>query len=200
VRKHILAAFLAVTVFTLAAGATTTALALPAFGECSSCHTANAAVSVTASAGPLGATSTEYTIDVANSLGAVGWAVFKGSTKIASAAGTTTAITLDNATTYTVYGAGIDGSSNKIGNSIQLTTVGTAAPVLCKYTYKFKTKKKVYKKLKAVLTNSVSGKKYTVAVSKKGVATWKSVPAGSYRLNTAGNKKFKFKARTVSVR
>jgi hypothetical protein len=200
VRKHILAAFLAVTVFALAAGATTTALALPAYGSCSGCHTANAAVSVTASAGPLGATTTPYTIDVTNSLGPVGWAVFKGSTKIASAIGTTTAIALDNGTTYTVYGAGLDGSSNKIGNSIQVTTGGTAAPVMRKYTYKFKTKKKVYKKLKAVLTSSVSGKKYTVGVSKKGVATWTSVPTGTYRLSTTGNKKFKFKASTVSVR
>jgi hypothetical protein len=78
----------------------------------------------------------------------------------------------------------------------------TAAATVTKtytYTYKFKLKKKTYKKLKAVLTSKANGKKYTVTVSKKGVATFKKIPAGSYKLSTTGNKRFKFKAKTVRV-
>jgi hypothetical protein len=78
----------------------------------------------------------------------------------------------------------------------------TAAPAVVKtytYTYKFKLKKRVYKRLKAVLKSRVNGKTYTVSVSKKGKAVFKRIPRGSYRLYTTGNKRFKFKARTVWV-
>ena len=71
---------------------------------------------------------------------------------------------------------------------------------MCKYTYKFKLKSKVYKRLKAVLKSSTTGKKYTVTISRKGIAVWKSIPAGTYRLSTTGNARFKFKARTVTVK
>jgi hypothetical protein len=77
-----------------------------------------------------------------------------------------------------------------------------AAPAAVKtytYVYKFKLKKKVYKKLKAVLKSRVNGKTYTVSVSKKGTAIFKRIPRGSYRLYTSGNKRFKFKARTVWI-
>jgi hypothetical protein len=67
------------------------------------------------------------------------------------------------------------------------------------YTYKFNLKHKVYKKLKAVLTSKTTGKSYTVTVSKKGIATWKSLKADSYKLSTKGNAKFKFKARTIRI-
>jgi hypothetical protein len=78
----------------------------------------------------------------------------------------------------------------------------TAAPPVAKtytYTYKFKVGKKVYKKLKAVLQSKTTGKKYSVLVSKKGVATFKKMPAGRYKLSTTGNKKFKFKAKTIKI-
>ena len=377
-RKHILAALAAVTVFALTAGLASTALALPTYTTpCSGCHATNAAVTVTAVPGVAGATTTPYTISVTNSLGSVGWAVFNGSTKVSSALSAGTTISLTNGVTYTIYGAGLDGSANQIGKSIVVavpvpdltaptttsdakasyvsnavvhlsaidnvggsgvahtyyvldggvqaegTTVSTSvlathtlqfwsvdaknnveatksvqfavkapvpdvtaptttsninsitpyvgsaailltatdnvdgsgvahtfyildagtpvdatsvnvsaigthtiefwsvdasnnvemphntaaftvvanpAPVMCKFSYKFNLKKKVYKKLKAVLKSNATGRTYTVTVSKKGAASWKQVlPAGKYRLSTTGNKKFKFKARTVTV-
>ena len=377
-RKHILAALAAVTVFALTAGVASTAMALPTFTTpCSGCHATNAAVTVSAVPGVAGATTTPYTISVTNSLGSVGWAVFNGSTKVSSALSAGTTIDLTNGVTYTIFGAGLDGTGNQIGKStvvavpvpdttapttasdskasyvssavIHLTatdnvggsgvthtyyvldggtqvegaTVSTSAtathtlqfwsvdaknnveatksvqfevkapvpdvtaptttsnantttpylglakivltatdnvdgsgvahtyyildagtqtegtslsvsvlgthtieywsvdtsgniemphntaaftvaanpaPVLGKFSYKFNLKKKVYKKLKAVLRNNATGKKYTVTVAEKGLATWKKVlPAGKYRLSTTGNKKFKFKARTVTV-
>lgn len=77
-----------------------------------------------------------------------------------------------------------------------------AAPAVVKtytYVYKFKLKKRVYKRLKAVLKSRVTGKTYTVTVSKRGTAIFKRIPRGSYRLYTTGNKRFKFKARTVWI-
>jgi hypothetical protein len=78
----------------------------------------------------------------------------------------------------------------------------TAAPPVVKtytYIYKFSLKNKTYKGLKAVLKNTSTGKAYTVTVSKKGVATFKKLPAGKYKLSTKGNSKFKFKAKTIKV-
>lgn len=280
---------MAAAVFALTAGVASTALALPTYGTCSGCHAANSAVTVNAIAGTANASTTQYTISVANSQGAVGWAVFNGATKVSSAVGSGTTIALTNGVTYTIFGAGLDGIGNQIGTSMQVTpvappavpdvtapttisdvkaayagpavikltatdnaggsgvahtyyildggtqaegtTISTSvigthtiefwsvdassnaeahttagftvsaapAPVLFKYTYKFNLKKKVYKKLRAVLRCNATGKKYYVTVSKKGVATWKNLPAGKYRLSTLGNLRFKFKARTVKV-
>ena len=109
-RKHILAALVAVTVFALSAGVARTALALPSYGVCSSsgCHIANAAIAVSAVPGTAGAATTQYTITVTNSSSpaSVGWAVYKGSTLISNALNSGTTIALNNGVTYTVYGAG----------------------------------------------------------------------------------------------
>lgn len=75
----------------------------------------------------------------------------------------------------------------------------TPAPSLFTYTCKFNLKKKVYKKLKAVMTNLATHQKYIVAVNKKGVATFVNLPAGTYKLTTTGNATFKFKAKTVTI-
>ena len=118
-RKHILAALVAVTVFALSVGVASTALALPTYTTpCSGCHATNAAVTVTAVPGVAGATTTPYTISVTNSLGSVGWAVFNGSTKVSSALSAGTTIDLTNGVTYTIYGAGLDTGANQIGKSI----------------------------------------------------------------------------------
>jgi hypothetical protein len=94
-----------------------------------------------------------------------------------------------------------DGSGNVEATRSADFSVNAAPAVVKTYTYvyKFKLKKKVYKKLKAVLKSRADGKTYTVTVSKKGTAIFKRIPRGSYRLYTTGNKRFKFKARTVWI-
>ena len=114
--------------------------------------------------------------------------------------GTSASITTTG--THTIEFWSVDASNNveMPHNTAAFTVVANPAPVMCKFSYKFNLKKKVYKKLKAVLKSNATGRTYTVTVSKKGAASWKQVlPAGKYRLSTTGNKKFKFKARTVTV-
>ena len=104
--------------------------------------------------------------------------------------------------THTIEYWSVDASDNieTPHNTAAFTVAAKPVPVMCKFSYKFNLKKKVYKKLSAVLKSNATGKTYTVTVSKKGLASWKKIlPAGKYRLSTTGNKKFKFKARTVTV-
>jgi hypothetical protein len=101
--------------------------------------------------------------------------------------------------THTIEFWSVDASSNvETPHNFASFTV-TPAPSLFNYTYKFNLKKKVYKKLKAVMTNLTTHQKWTVTCSKKGVATFKNLPGGMYKLSTTGNTKFKFKAKTVKV-
>ena len=73
------------------------------------------------------------------------------------------------------------------------------APKVYSYTYKFKTKNKAYKGLKAVLKRLTTGKTYTLTIPKNGKVTFKNLPGGKYKLSTKGNSKFKFKATTIKV-
>jgi hypothetical protein len=102
--------------------------------------------------------------------------------------------------THTLDFWSVDASGNVEATKSASFTVA-AAPVVqyYSYTYKFNLKHKKYKKLKAVLTSKATGKRYVVTISKKGVASWKNLPGGKYKLSTTGNARFKFKARTVQV-
>ena len=105
--------------------------------------------------------------------------------------------------THTLDFWSVDASGNvEFANTASFAVTAAPPVVIGKaytYTYKFNLKKRVYRGLKAVLTSRTNGHKYTVTVSKKGVATFRAIPAGEYRLSTIGNSKFKFKARTVRV-
>jgi hypothetical protein len=197
VRKHSLAALAAIVVFALTAGSAGSALAHPAETiACSGCHTLSSAVVLSALPISTTTTSTTYSISVNNPFGTNAWAVFAGSTKQAGSAGSTATVTLPNGATYSVFGVSGDGATTQ---GYAAVAVAPGVKLTYKYTYKFNFKKKVYKKLRAVLKSNATGKKYTVTVSKKGVAAWKKLPAGKYRLSTTGNARFKFKARTVKV-
>lgn len=76
----------------------------------------------------------------------------------------------------------------------------TPAPTIGTVTYRahFNTHRRYYKGLKAVLTNTSTGKVYSAAINKSGNAVFQ-VPAGTYRLSVTGNKRFKFKAKTVKI-
>lgn len=101
--------------------------------------------------------------------------------------------------THTLEFWSVDASANiETPHNFANFTV-TAAPALRNYVYKFNLKKKSYKGLKAVLVNNITHVKTTVTVSKKGVATFKNMPVGTYKLSTTGNKKFKFKAKTITI-
>jgi hypothetical protein len=169
---------------------------------CSGCHDPLGSVVVSASVVSSDSLVTTYSISVNNPLGINGWAVFNGSTKVAGASGNGTDVVLPNGPTYTVFGVSGDGSGMSAPHAgYASTTVHVAGPASTVYTftYRFKTKGKSYKGLKAVLKSLSTGQKFTVAVNKKGVATFKNVVGGSYKLSTTGNSKFKFKAITVKV-
>jgi hypothetical protein len=76
----------------------------------------------------------------------------------------------------------------------------TPTPTIGTVTYRahFNTHRRYYKGLKAVLTNTSTGKVYSAAINKSGNAVFQ-VPAGTYRLSVTGNKRFKFKAKTVKI-
>jgi hypothetical protein len=105
--------------------------------------------------------------------------------------------------THSVEFWSVDASGNVEAPHTVANFAVTAAPVVAsKYTvtYKFNLRKHTYKHLKAVLTSNAKGhKRYTVTISKKGVATFRNIPRGLYKLSTSGNARFKFKARTVRV-
>jgi hypothetical protein len=76
----------------------------------------------------------------------------------------------------------------------------TPAPAIGTVAYRahFNTHRRYYKGLKAVLKNTATGKVYSAAINKSGDAVFQ-VPAGTYRLSVTGNKRFKFKAKTVKI-
>ena len=49
-----------------------------------------------------------------------------------------------------------------------------------------------------MLKNTSTGAVYSAAINKSGNAVFQ-VPAGTYRLSVTGNKRFKFKAKTVKI-
>ena len=114
-----------------------------------------------------------------------------------------TAIALSVVGTHTLEFWSVDASNNVEAPRNVAAFEIAAAPVVVQtrfpFVYKFNLKKHVYKGLHAVLKSNATHKTYTITVSKKGVATFKNLPAGKYRLSTKGNAKFKFKARTVQV-
>jgi hypothetical protein len=113
-----------------------------------------------------------------------------------------TAVALSVIGTHTLEFWSVDASNNiEAPRNMAAFEIATAPPVVQKYTfvYKFNLKKHVYKGLHAVLRSNATHKTYTTTVSKRGVATFKKIPAGKYRLSTKGNAKFKFKARTVRI-
>ena len=111
--------------FSMAAGLAATLLsagaaeALPTYSECSGCHAANAAVTVTANITGYTGSNANYTVSVSNTnSGQEGWAVFNGA-KLASgfAPG---AFSVPAGSTYTVYG--ISGKTSVAGlKSIQIS-------------------------------------------------------------------------------
>lgn len=130
--RRLLVPLLAVLVFGLTVGSAGVATALPGYSSlCSNCHSASSSISVGATAGTANASTTQYTISVSNSANAasIGWAVFNGSTKVSAALGSGTSISLTNGVTYTIIGAGLDGSGNQIAKSISVTPLAPA-PVL----------------------------------------------------------------------
>jgi hypothetical protein len=103
--------------------------------------------------------------------------------------------------THTLEFWSVDASGNSESPQTNTFTI-TAAPAAANtytYSYRFKLKKGQYKSVKATLKSHATGKSYTVKLSKKGVATFKNIPAGKYRLSAKGKARFKFKARTVRV-
>jgi hypothetical protein len=115
-----------------------------------------------------------------------------------------TAISSSVIGTHTLEFWSVDASANvEAPRNVAAFEIASAPPVVVQkrftYVYKFNVKRHVYKGLHAVLKSSSTHKTYTTTVSKKGVATFKKLPAGKYRLSTKGNAKFKFKARTVRI-
>lgn len=95
---------------------------------CSSCHTGTSAtLSVTATKTSSTATTTTYSVAVKGGGAAVGWGVFNGSTKVAGAdgSGATGTFTVNNGSTYTVYG--VDYAANATNGAHATTTVSPAA-------------------------------------------------------------------------
>lgn len=104
--------------------------------------------------------------------------------------------------THTLEFWSVDASSNvENPHNFANFTVNPAppAPTVYSYTYKFKTKNKAFKGLKAVLKRLTTGKTYVLSIPKSGKVTFKNLPGGKYKLSTKGNAKFKFKAITVKV-
>lgn len=79
-----------------------------------------------------------------------------------------------------------------------ITPTPTPAPATVTYRAHFNTHRRYYKGLKAVLKNITTGAVYSAAINRRGDAVFQ-VPAGTYRLSVTGNKKFKFKARTITI-
>jgi hypothetical protein len=103
---------------------------------CTGCHTAAAAVVVTAVQTANNGVNATYNVTVNNPYGQTAWAVFSGSTKTAGAAGTgSTAVVLPVGKTYTVFGVSGNGNGTEGYASISISpaappTAAPAAPVI----------------------------------------------------------------------
>ncbi len=218
-RKRLALPVVALAVAGLVTGFATVANASPSqSSRCSSCHPASGSVTVAATPVSNDGVNAVYTIAVNNPFGANGWAVF-GASKLAGGSGGGGTITVPVGATYTVYGV-----SAGTGNGYASTTLspaanggsgggGTVTPTpptppttgvteveTTTFTYRFKLGRRGNKGLTAVLTNQTTGAKYLAKVDKKGRVVFRNVPEGTYRLSVkVKGKKFKFKARTVSV-
>jgi hypothetical protein len=147
-------------------------------------YAGSAAIKLTAidNAGGSGVAHTYYVLDTAP-----------------QAEGTSVGTSVLGAHTLEFWSVDASGNAESPHKSVGFTVA--AAPVVTSYTYsyKFKLKKGQYKSAKATLKNSATGKSYTVKLSKKGVATFKNIPGGKYRLSAKAKGHFKFKAKTVWV-
>jgi hypothetical protein len=205
------------------------AMASPSLGVCSGCHSLSTSVQVTATQATNNGTTATYNVSVTGPGSASGWAVYQGSTRITYGSGASGSFSVTTGRTYTVYGGNLGSSKlyNSISISpaaatppptptptpnptptptpVPTTTPSptptpTPAPEAGLVTYRahFKTHHRYYKGLKAVLKNTSTGTVSSAAINKNGDAVFQ-VPAGTYRLTVTGNKKFKFKAKTVKI-
>lgn len=193
----------------------TSAMALPSYGLCSSCHTLSTSVKVTATQKSNNGATASYGVAVSGPNAGNGWAVYQGSTRITYATGASGTFSVVAGKTYTVYGGNANGSTqlyNKItispvasspasgtsnaSGTTDPTPLPTTAPTV-KYVVHFNLHRHSYKGLKAKLRDS--GHMFLATVNRKGTATFPRIPAGVYRLSATGNSHFKFKAKSVRV-
>lgn len=130
-KRRLFVPLLTVLALGLTVGFASVATALPNYSSlCSNCHSASSAISVTANPTGSSGGTTQYTISVSNSAnaGSIGWAVFNGSSKVSAASGSGTSIALTQGVTYTIIGAGLDGSNNTISKSISVTPQAPTPP------------------------------------------------------------------------
>lgn len=112
------------------AGFAGNALAFPTQASpCSSCHSKDAAVSVTLVQTANTGTSATYSITVSDPYGMNGWGVFSGGNKLAGAATTTDSFTVPVGATYTVFGVSGNGNGMQGYGSVSLSPVAPTPPV-----------------------------------------------------------------------
>lgn len=113
--------------------------------------------------------------------------------------GTTVGTSVLGAHSLEFWSVDVSGNVESPHKTVSFTVTAAPAVQSYTYTYKFKLKKNQYKRAKATLRSQATGRKYTVRISKRGVASFRSIPGGRYRLSASGSARFKFKARTVWV-
>lgn len=149
-------------------------------------YAGSAAIKLTAidNAGGSGVAHTYYVLDSA-----------------AQAEGTSVSTPVLGTHTLEFWSVDTSGNAESPHKSVGFTVAAAPVVVVKNYTcsYKLKLKKAQRKSARATLKNSATGKSYTVKLSKKGVATFKNIPGGKYRLSAKAKTHFKFKAKTVWV-
>jgi hypothetical protein len=189
-----------------------TAVALPTYGVCSGCHSLSSSVHVSAVVKSNNGATASYSVSVSGPNSGNGWAVFNGSTKLTYGTSASGTFSVATGKTYTVYGGNASGSQ-QLYNKVSISPAASATPgatstpipdttpstIVGKvwYSVHFNLHGKRYAGLKAVFTNS-AGHKTNVSINRRGNGRFYAVP-GVYRLSAGGNKRFHFKARTVSI-
>ncbi len=127
-RQRIAASLAALAVFALSLGVASVALGFPSEGGlCSSCHSGNSAIVVTATQTANDGTTATYSLTVSNPYadGMTGWGVFDGRTKVASGYGAGT-FRVAVGKTFTVYG--VAGKKGRGQKSITISPVAPQTP------------------------------------------------------------------------